>query len=510
MARIAVIDDDDDIRDVFERRLRGAGYEVVAYDRADQALHELEYIGSIDLILFDLRMPGMTGWSFRIEQKSRTKLRDVPVIALSADASPYARAIDADAYLAKPVDLDELEAAIGRVLLASERRRLLAKSLELERIHALGTLVASVAHEINNPLTYIIGCLELASNQARELATLVSGNPLTSTLPQNLDFAKDGAARIASVVKLLSTFSRADTTSSDDVDVVRAVQAATRLVRHHIAANAHLREELEPTPRVRGNEGRLAQVVLNLVMNAAQAVASSASSHGLVRVATRFADGTVAIEVSDTGPGIHPALLDKIFEAFFTTKPAGMGTGLGLSISRDIVRAMGGTLTVRSELGQGATFIVTLPAAPTGMQTREPGGSNVAESSGPVCRILVIDDEPLIGRVVRSVLSRHAVDVSLSPREALQLVNTRDYDLILCDFRMPEMTGLELYQQLHPKQRSMFVLMTGSRDHAEIQEFAQRKPTCVLYKPFSRAELDYYVSHIETRQQVHGPNDVPG
>jgi chemotaxis protein histidine kinase CheA len=142
--------------------------------------------------------------------------------------------------------------------------------------------------------------------------------------------------------------------------------------------------------------------VLNLLVNAAQAVASNASRPGEIRVASRVAAGAVLIEVSDTGPGIDPALLDKIFKPFFTTKPAGAGTGLGLGISRDIVHEMGGTLTVQSVLGRGSTFRISLPVA--GIEVHAPASehSDFSISSGSVRRILVIDDEPMIGRMVRS------------------------------------------------------------------------------------------------------------
>jgi signal transduction histidine kinase len=506
-AHIAIIDDDDEVRDALEHLLRDVGYQVVGYDRADRALVELEAAEATDLIVLDLRLPGMNGWNFRIEQKKRSKLREVPVIALSADASPYAKAIDADAYLTKPVDFSELEAVIGRVLLANERRRLLAKSMELERIRALGTLVATVAHEINNPLTYVITCLELASNQVRKL-NLVEGPelPISVELSRNLADATDGASRIASVVKLLSTFSRADATASDEVDVSRAVQAAMRLARHQIARNTRFIEELAPVPRVRGNEGRLAQVVLNLLINAAQAVSSDSNARPQILVTTRHAGPSVVIEVSDTGPGIEPALLDKIFEPFFTTKPAGMGTGLGLSISRDIIRGMGGNLTVRSVLGQGATFVITLPVAngpSRGADQKEPEPAAV---TNPTRRILVIDDEPMIGRVVKSALSRDIVDVTLSPHEALKLASSGGYDVILCDFKMPAMNGLDFYRELmqvRPELSAAFVLMTGSHDNAEVGALVRARQMRVLYKPFSVAALEHCLSGDDARRDVN-------
>ncbi|HET6338303.1 MAG TPA: response regulator [Polyangiales bacterium] len=498
-ARIAIIDDDDEIRDALEQLLRSVGYEIIGYDRADRALIELETGEAPDLIVLDLLLPGMNGWHFRIEQKKCPKLRDVPVIALSADASPYAKAVDADAYVSKPVDVGELEAVIGRVLLANERRRLLAKSMELERIRALGTLVSSVAHEINNPLTYVIGCIELASCEAKDLENGRGvGVGVGSALSGYLADAADGAARIASVVQLLSTFSRADANDGKDIDVLRAVQAASRLAQHQISRNARFEEKLAPVPRVIGNEGRLAQVVLNLLVNAAQAVSSSGEGNQqLVRVATRLTQGSVVIEVSDTGPGIEPKLLEQIFEPFFTTKPAGMGTGLGLSISRDIISGMGGTLTVHSVLGRGATFLVTLPIAGGFAQAPDQEGTATESSSGVVRRILVIDDEPMIGRLVQSVLSLDAVEVSPLPREALKLVADRTYDVILCDFSMPDMSGLEFYRkliELRPELQTVFILMTGFHNNAEISAFARTQQLRLLYKPFSIRELHQCLS----------------
>jgi signal transduction histidine kinase len=497
-AHITIIDDDDEVRDALEQLLRDVGYQVAGYSRSDRALVELEAAEATDLILLDLRLPGMNGWNFRIEQKKRKKLSEVPVIALSADASPFAKAIDADAYLTKPVDFSELEAVIGRVLLANERRRLLAKSMELERIRALGTLVATVAHEINNPLTYVMTCLELASSQVKKLNVVEGpGLPATVELSRNLADATDGATRIASVVKLLSTFSRTEAAAADDVDVLRAVHAASRLARHRIGRNTRLREEFAAVPRVRGNEGRLAQVVLNLLINAAQAVSSDEDAPGEILIATRAVGASVLIEVTDTGPGIEPALLDKIFEPFFTTKPAGMGTGLGLSISRDIIRGMGGTLTVRSVLGEGATFTITLPVAVEATRVSSQSEPQPGELIGVTRRILVVDDEPMIGRVVKSALSRDIVEVSLSPHEALQLARSGRYDMILCDFKMPDMSGLEFYRELieaRPDLKTSFVLMTGSHDNPEIEARVRTREMRVLYKPFSMAALEHCLS----------------
>jgi signal transduction histidine kinase len=362
-ARICVVEDDHDIREALEDLLQGAGYEPTGYSRAEEALNALE-ASEPDLILLDLMMPGMNGWQFRVEQKRRPKLRDIPVVALSADVSPYAAAIDADAYLSKPVNFDELQDVLEHVLLANERRRLAAKAMELERIRSLGMLTASVAHEINNPLGYMLGSLDLAMSQLRALreARPELAQELSAVLP-NLDAAADGAERVSSIVKLLSTFSRTEESGATPVDPVRAVEAASRLARQQIEGRASFVQNLEPVPFVIGNEARLAQVVLNLLTNAAHAIPDGSDRPHRISVSTRSDSDSVVIEVADDGVGMAPALLAKIFDPFFTTKAPGTGTGLGLSISRDIVASMGGSLSADSREGAGSRFEIRLPIA---------------------------------------------------------------------------------------------------------------------------------------------------
>jgi signal transduction histidine kinase len=373
---ICIIEDDDDIRDALADLLDSVGYKVISYASAELALLELPALAP-DLILLDLMMPGMNGWQFRIEQKRRAKLCEIPVIVLSADVSPYAAAIDADAYLPKPLDFDQLEALIEQVLLITERKRLMARSVELERVRSLGLLTASVAHEINNPLAYLIGCLDLAQNEAREqIERPISTAVQKQKLYANIVAASDGAERVSSIVRLLSTFSRPDDGSDSEIDPVRAVRAAVRLAQHQIEARARLVTALHAVPNVVGNEGRLSQVVLNLLINAVHALPPD-KQRAEIRVSTRQDGDAVLVEVTDNGAGIEPELLDRIFQPFFTTKPPGMGTGLGLSISREIVIGMGGTLSVVSQLGAGATFCIRVPA--TALTSKRSDPSKEAE-----------------------------------------------------------------------------------------------------------------------------------
>jgi two-component system NtrC family sensor kinase len=315
-----------------------------------------------DLILLDLMMPGMNGWQFRVEQLRRTELAEIPVIVLSADASAYAEAIDADAHVKKPIDADRLCAVVGQVLLSAERRRLATKAIELERVRSLGMLVASVAHEINNPLTYVSGHLELALRRARDIGSShAMSTASTQQFVASMESALDGVQRVAHIVNLLLTFTRADTQETKYADVLRAVDAASRLAMHQLASRARLICQLTPLPLVRVSEAKLAQVFLNLLVNAAQAIPEGERARHEVRISGHTQDGMVIVEVADDGCGIAPELTQRIFEPFYTTKPLGLGTGLGLSISRDIVTGVGGSISVTSALGRGTTFHIELP-----------------------------------------------------------------------------------------------------------------------------------------------------
>jgi signal transduction histidine kinase len=361
---VAVIEDDDDIREVVVELLGDEGYRVLQYASADQALRDMQAGRRPDLILLDLMMPGMSGWQFRVEQLRQTELAEIPVIVLSADTSAYAAAIDADAYIKKPVAAERLCAVVGQVLLAAERRRLATKAIELERMRSLGMLVASVAHEINNPLTYVTGHIELALMRARELG----GSQAAPTAPAqqfvaHMESALDGVQRVAHIVRLLATFARGDQGEAQYADVLRAVDAASRLAMHQLGRRARLVCNLTTLPLVRVSEAQLAQVFLNLLVNAAHAIPEGAPDRHEVRISGRAQDGMVIVEVADDGCGIAPELTHRIFEPFYTTKPLGHGTGLGLSISRDIVSSAGGSIAVSSTLGQGTTFRIELPIA---------------------------------------------------------------------------------------------------------------------------------------------------
>jgi PAS domain S-box-containing protein len=247
---------------------------------------------------------------------------------------------------------------LGAVSDVTERRQMETRLQLADRMASLGTLAAGVAHEINNPLAYMVANVDFAR---KELRAKGAGARLDALLSA-LDEAAEGGARVRHIVGGLKTFSRADYGELGPVDVDPVIQLVLRMAQQQIRSKARLVLELRPVPAVHANEAQLGQVILNLLVNAAQALPEGKVSENEIRISTAPAPpGRVCIEVCDTGPGIAPELRSRIFDPFFTTKPIGEGTGLGLAICHGIVTSFRGEIGVESEVGKGACFRVLLP-----------------------------------------------------------------------------------------------------------------------------------------------------
>jgi len=311
--------------------------------------------------------------------------------------------------------------------------------------------------------------------------------------------ALDGAHRIRKISRGLGTFARAESAEHEPVDVNEAIESAATMAQGELKSRARLVKDLSRLPAVRGSEGRLAQVFLNLFVNAAHAIDEGAPETNEVRVRS-WADGArVHVEVKDSGRGIAPEHLSRIFEPFFTTKRAGVGSGLGLPISRSIVTELGGTLHVESELGRGTRVHVSLPGdvavAP------RPSRPSPVPSAAPAqvrARVLVVDDEAPIRRSLQRVLREHDVVTVGSGREAKALLE-RDarFDVVLCDLMMPEMTGMELHAWLttqHPSLAERVIFVSGGAFTPSAAEYLERVKTPQLQKPFDTSRLKALVA----------------
>lgn len=387
-----------------------------------------------------------------------------------------------------PVNFDGRSATLSIARDISARKQLTAKMMEMDRMIAVGTLAAGVGHEINNPLAYIVSNLDYVLDS---LAT--SETEPGDAVRQALLEAREGAERVRHIVRDLRTFSSTPETTVSTVELVPVLESAIHMAFNEIRHRAQLVRAYEGAPLVRGCPSRLGQVFLNLLVNAAHAIpVGTANEHRITVRAARVGD-QVQVEVIDTGTGLPPQHLSRLFDPFFTTKPVGQGTGLGLFICKRIVSEHGGEIEVESHVGRGSTFSVRLPAAaPEARVNAAPKPTAPASRRRP--RVLVVDDEPGIGRSLARALGRdHDVSTVTCARDALgHLLGKDDYDAVLCDVMMPEMTGVELYATLErsrPELAARMLFITGGAFTPSTQEFVQTMADRCLEKPFDIHEL---------------------
>jgi PAS domain S-box-containing protein len=386
--------------------------------------------------------------------------------------------------------------AFGRDI--GERRRLEAQLATAHRMSSLGTLAAGVAHEINNPISYALSNLGfVADGVAPLLAGARDGGEIAAALRE----ARHGLERVRDIVRDLKIFSRPDDAPMGPVDLHALLDTACGMAAAEIRHRARLVKDYAPGPfEAHGSAGKLAQVFVNLLVNAAQAIPEGAVAANQVTVATsRLADGRVAVEVRDTGRGIAAEHLPLLFDPFFTTKPTGVGTGLGLSICHGIVRAHGGVLEVESAAGRGACFRVVLAAArPRGIaagEARAPGKTPPPAAQGPSRRsVLVVDDERLVcDAVARALGPQHDVVKANGMARALEILRGgRRFDAILSDVMMPEATGVQFHATLArelPDQARRLAFITAGVFSDEARRLVRDTGRPVVEKPFTREAL---------------------
>jgi PAS domain S-box-containing protein len=383
-----------------------------------------------------------------------------------------------------PIELDGERAVLAFARDVTERKAIQARLAQAERLSALGVLSAGVAHEINNPLAYVVLNLEFME---REL-TRDNGATSPEKLLERVRQARHGAERVATIVRDLKTFARAEGWTRGPVRIESVLESALNVAQNETVKSARITRRYADVPPVIGNGARLEQVFLNLVLNAAQAMPEGDAADHEIRIELASDGDTVRVEVADDGMGMAPNVLDRIFDPFFTTKPPGVGTGLGLPICRSIVRAHGGDIDVRSTPGQGSTFTVTLPRYLGDKKKSEPSGVNTTPPESPRGRVLVIDDEAAVGRTLSLVLQpEYDVTVATSAQEGLDMLRaTGGFDAILCDLVMPGMNGQDLFQAARselPGIESRFVFMSGGYSSTS-SEAAQHVPHRMFEKPF--------------------------
>ena len=380
---VLLVDDEDSFRQVLAKRLDRRGFGIVEAASGPAALELMAAI-PVHVVILDVKMPGMSGLEVLEKVRSRHCRTEVILLTGHASAQDGVAGMKAGAmdYLSKPVEFEHL---VGKIRQAAERvartveaereaefrARMKKHMVAAERLAALGTLAAGVAHEINNPLAVIndaAGWLKLLLDkpEAKEFA-------LADKFAKGLSTIERSVERARVITHQLLGFARRDETFITEADLFRLTEETLHLVGKE-ARNKHVSLALEPdkdTPLVFTDPNQIRQVLVNLLNNAIQAV----DEGGSIRVRVEPDCEGAVISISDNGPGIPEDLRERIFEPFFSTKEAGVGTGLGLYMSAGIMQNLGGRLDVDSEVGRGTTFFVRLPKAhEQSAPAREAGG----------------------------------------------------------------------------------------------------------------------------------------
>ncbi len=371
-----------------------------------------------------------------------------------------------------------------------------------DRLAAVDTLAAGLSHEINNPLTYTLINVEHVLRRMRVLAgappTPETFEDFIASVPMFVDSLAQtlhGMQRVREVVRNLMTFSRGCVESLTLVDVRGVAESSIQMAMHEVVPRAHLVRSLSEVFPVMGSEAQLAQVFLSLIVNAAQSIPAGDPRRHEVRVSTRMEEGRVVVEVTDTGVGIAPDVLPRIFDPFFTSRDVGEGTGLGLSVCYGTIQRHGGEILVESEPGRGSTFRVVLP--PASAWRKEPA----APSSRAMARqrVLVLDDDALIGEGIARALEDIAevTVVSDAPTALDRLSKGERWDTILCDSALADMSGIDVYREMiriAPEAAARMVFMTAGAFTPHVRAFLDSIGNECLEKPFDVARIRKLVS----------------
>jgi len=412
----------------------------------------------------------------------------------------------------RPV-LDSEGRAFGWMELYSDvtgERQIQMKMLRTEKMAALGQFVSGIAHELNNPLTAIMG-----------YAQLLLGRGLSQSQLSEANKVYQEAERARRIVKNLLYFARENRPERTRVDLNEIVERTLALRSYELKIeNITVECELAPDlPRTMADPYQLQQVVLNLLMNAEQALLEE-RGQGNVWIRTHHvpANGEdhILLEVSDDGPGIPSEIASRIFDPFFTTKPPGIGTGLGLSIVYGIVQQHSGEVTFEGQVGAGTKFLVDLPVIPVPVEKHLDLLPPFADAPGVVLtgRILVVEDEPTVAQLIVDILKEehHHVEATLDSQEGLTRLSRNHYDLVICDLRMPRLDGVAFYDALlrggSPMQHRI-LFITGDMMSPRTLAFLEPNGIPYLAKPFLVEELKIAVNQMLARESKEG-GGAPG
>jgi signal transduction histidine kinase len=464
-----------------------------------QAAIELLDASDYDALLIDLGLPDSDGVSTL--ERLREVAKGAPIVVLTGrvddDLGPRAISAGAEDFVPKGSGPDVLIRSIRLAVTRARHRREVvgyeARLTRAARLAALGRLAAGVAHEINNPVSFVSTNLDEVRLRLSPIVAANTDLADMSEIGEMLDECVEGMRRIRRITRDLGAFARVSSDAPMITNLNEVIRAAIKLTRNEARHVAQVTTQLLELPDITLDEGKMTQVFVNLILNALHAIEESSRPDHRLEIETRATPTEVIAVITDTGVGVPSNVIDSVFDPFFTTKAGDRGTGLGLAICRDTVRRHEGDLEIASEVGVGTTITVRLPrgSSPLNAKARE------ASPHPPVAttrkRVLLVDDDPIIRRSLRRSLARvHDVEEAAGGREALEMLDGGDgYDVILCDLMMPVMDGaavLESLKQLRPDMVDRVIFVSGGAFTPSGQSVVA-SGHLVLDKPVDRTRL---------------------
>ncbi len=506
--RVLMVEDNEDDALLVALELKRAGYDVVS-ERVETAESlRAAMVKDWDVVTSDSAMPTFSGPdALAILREAGL---DVPFIVVSGTIGEENAVImmkaGANDYVLKQ-NLTRLAPAVEREVREAESRRARRRAEEelerqrqalyqSEKLAVMGQLLAGVAHELNNPLSIVTG-------QASLLKRATAGRP-EAERAEKIEKAADRCARI---VRSFLALARRREPERHSVALAEAIRDSVELISYPLRVDGiEVAEEVDDAvPTLWADGHQLQQVLINLLTNAHHALRTAPPPRRIVLRARYWPEGDrVVIEVADNGPGMSPDVASRVFEAFFTTKAEGQGTGLGLPLCASIVESHGGTIRLVTSPGAGATFRIELPIDDASRVVAEssasPGPRVASPAPSGTRSILVVDDEPQLAELLSEMLQSagHNVATAAGGREALSKLETGDWDLVLCDLRMPGMDGPTLYHEVarrRPGLAQRFVFLTGDTMSGDARRFLEDAGRPHLTKPFELTEIERVVAH---------------
>ncbi len=503
--RVLLVEDDEGDRLLVRKSLGSSPEhpwvltEVGALAEAQERLR----IERFHVVLLDLSLPDSLGVSTL--HAALEVARDTPVVVLTGDGDPVlGREViqsGAQDWLPKSaLSPGVLERALLHTIERQLRVGLERQLFHADRLASIGTIASGLVHELNNPTM-------TAQLNLQELQKVLDGLELPAregnTARRMIADALGGIQAIRAIVQRLGSFSDLDLGAPEWVDLNAVVEEACALTQNLVRHRAVLEEDLHPLPRIPAHRSRLSQVVVNLLTNAAHAIPAGRSAEARVSVRTAQVAHGLQLIIEDTGPGIPPEAVDRIFDPFFSAWPQGRGLGLGLTISSEVIRQHGGYVDAYNRPGGGARFEVFLPFD-TGIQAAERAPLPAPSSEdGERLRVLIVDDDERLLRILVQVLEEEYEVVAAAGGAAALALLEEDtaFDVVLCDLMMPEVDGAAVYQGLPEALRRRFVAMTGGVFTQRMRSFVEGLDNIVLEKPFDPKFLARLLNHLGTLQR---------